>query len=152
VLCATAPGDGRGTPPTAEGIRRLTDPNGLGALGLLFPPERAELAQAYLRDITAYPRLSPQAPANVRSLQLAASGEWLAGADPSGRNPGRLGLPVLIGGGTLDRAVPVANQRHLARVIPNARLKIYPRAAHAFLFQHLRDFTRRIERFLGRRH
>jgi pimeloyl-ACP methyl ester carboxylesterase len=148
VLCAAAPGDGRATPPTPEGIRRLTDPNGLGALGVLFPPDRAGLAQAYLRDITAYPRLTPQAPPNVRSLQFAASGEWLAGDDPSGRNPGRLRLPVLIGGGALDQALPVANQRHLARVIPNARLKVYPRAAHGFFIQHRRDFTRRIERFL----
>jgi pimeloyl-ACP methyl ester carboxylesterase len=148
VLCATAPGDGRGTPPTPEGIRRLTDPNGLGALGLLFPPDRADLAQAYVRDITAYPRLTPQAPPNVRSLQLGASSAWLAGNDPSGRHLGRLRLPVLIGGGALDQALPVANQRHLARVLPNARLKLYPRAAHGFFFQHRRDFMRRIERFL----
>jgi pimeloyl-ACP methyl ester carboxylesterase len=151
VLCATAPGDGRGTAPTAEGIQRLTDSSGLGALGLLFPPRRAEHAQAYLRDITAYPRLSPQAPPHVRSLQLGASSAWLAGNDPSGRSPGRLRLPVLIGGGALDQVLPVQNQRHLARVLPNARLKVYARAAHGFFFQHRRDFTRRIERFLRRR-
>jgi pimeloyl-ACP methyl ester carboxylesterase len=72
----------------------------------------------------------------------------LTGNDPSGRHPGRLDLPVLIGAGALDRALPVANQRHLARVLPNARLKVYADAAHGSFFQHQRDFVRRVQRFL----
>jgi pimeloyl-ACP methyl ester carboxylesterase len=56
-------------------------------------------------------------------------------------------VPVLIGAGALDQALPVANQRHLARVLPNAGLKVYRDAAHGFLFQHRRDFLGRVERF-----
>jgi pimeloyl-ACP methyl ester carboxylesterase len=148
VLCATAPGDGHGTPPGPDAIGRLSDPSAVGAFGLLFPPGRDELGQAYLRDIFRYPQLMPQAPSEISRLQLGASATWLDGNDPSGKRPGRLRLPVLIGGGALDRALPVPNQRHLARVLPNARLKVYRDAAHGFLFQHRRDFLRRVERFL----
>ena len=104
----------------------------------------------YIRDIAAYPDFMPRAPPDVSSLQFGASGTWLAGQDRSGRSPRRLKLPVLIGAGELDRALPVANQRYLARVIPNARLKVYADAAHGFFIQHRRDFLRRVQRFLGK--
>jgi pimeloyl-ACP methyl ester carboxylesterase len=115
VLCATAPGDGRGTIPDPEALRKLSNPPGGG--GLLFPPGQDALMADYIREIAAYPDFMPQAPRDVSSLQFGAAGTWLAGQDPSGRHPRRLKLPVLIGGGALDRALPVANQRHLARVI-----------------------------------
>lgn len=148
VLCATAPGDGHGTIPDPDTLRDFDNPS-RGAGGLLFPPGQDALFADYIRDIAAYPRLMPQAPPDVSSLQFGASGRWLAGLDPSGRNPRRLKLPVLIGGGELDRALPVANQRYLARVLPNARLKVYADAAHGFFIQHRRDFARRVQRFLG---
>jgi pimeloyl-ACP methyl ester carboxylesterase len=147
VLCATAPGDGHGTIADPDALRQLRNP--AGGAGLLFPPGQDAITADYIRDIAAYPDFMPQAPPDVSSLQLGASGSWLAGQDPSGRNPRRLELPVLIGGGALDQALPVANQRHLARVLPNARLKIYADAAHGFFFQHRRDFVPRIQRFLG---
>ena len=149
VLCATAPGDGHGTIPDPDALREFSNPAG-GAGGLLFPPGQEAIAADYIRDIAAYPRFMPQAPSEVSSLQFGASGSWLAGQDPSGREPDRLELPVLIGAGELDRALPVANQRHLARVLPNARLKVYADAAHGFFFQHRRDFLRRVQRFLDK--
>ena len=151
VLCATAPGDGGATLPDLTALGQLGDTTGTGGLGLLFPPGRDSLAAAYARDISKYPQLNPIAPAEVTGQQLRAAGVWLTGGDPSGREPGRLGLPVLIGAGALDRALPVANQRHLARVLPNARLKVYADAAHGFFIQRRRDFVRRVERFLATR-
>jgi pimeloyl-ACP methyl ester carboxylesterase len=148
VLCATAPGDGHGTIPDPAALQELSNPTGGG--GLLFPPGQNALMGDYIRDIAAYPDFMPQAPPDVSSLQLGASGTWLAGQDRSGRSPRLLKLPVLIGGGELDRALPVANERYLARVIPNARLKIYADAAHGFFIQHRRDFLRRVQRFLGK--
>ena len=148
VLCATAPGDGHGTIPDPAALRELGNPT--GAAGLLFPPGQDALTADYIRDIAAYPNFMPQAPPDVSTLQFGASGTWLSGQDPSGRKPRRLKLPVLIGGGELDRALPVANQRYLARVIPNARLKVYADAAHGFFIQHRRDFVRRVQRFLGK--
>ena len=34
-------------------------------------------------------------------------------------------------------------------ILPNARIKIYPDAAHGFLFQHHRDFAADVNAFLG---
>jgi pimeloyl-ACP methyl ester carboxylesterase len=58
---------------------------------------------------------------------------------------------VLVGGGALDRLLPVANQRYLARALPHARLRIYPDAAHGFFMQHERSFVRLVDRFLRAR-
>jgi dienelactone hydrolase len=38
----------------------------------------------------------------------------------------------------------------VARVSPNARLKVYAAAAHGFFVQHRRDFLDRVQRFLGK--
>ena len=38
---------------------------------------------------------------------------------------------------------------HLAGLIPQARVKIYPDSAHGFLFQHHADFAADVEAFLS---
>ena len=48
-----------------------------------------------------------------------------------------------------DRLLPIGNQRHLAKLIPHARLVTYADAAHGFFFQHERDFANRMGSFLG---
>jgi pimeloyl-ACP methyl ester carboxylesterase len=147
VLCSTAPGDGRATPPAPDVISQLATGTG-NASQLLFPPGQDPAARAYARAITSYPSPSPGAPASVTQAQFAATAGWLAGADPSGRPLRRLRLPVLVGGGALDRLLPPANQRHLARALPNARLRVYRDAAHGFFLQHGREFVRVVDRFL----
>ena len=53
---------------------------------------------------------------------------------------------------TTDRTIggldPVANDYALAKLMPGARLKLYPDAGHAFLFQDQNAFVRLIESFL----
>jgi pimeloyl-ACP methyl ester carboxylesterase len=146
VLAATAPGDGRGTLPGADVIGNLTRPT--RASQLLFPPGNDSLFASYTRSLASYPGASPAAPPATARAQLAATARWLVGGDPSGRPLSRLRLPVLVGGGAQDRLLPVANQRYLARALPNARLRIYRDAAHGFLIQHQRSFTRLVDRFL----
>lgn len=145
VLCASAPGDGRATLPQADALAELS---GGGVFGLLFPPGRAGLSRRFERDIARYPNVRRRAPQAVTQLQFGASAAWLTGGDPSGQGPKRLRRKVLIGAGALDRALPVANQRYLAGVLPNARLRVYAGAAHGFFFQHRHDFVRRVNRFL----
>ena len=62
----------------------------------------------------------------------------------------KLKLPVLVGGGEADHLLPVANQRHLAKVIHGAKLVTYPDAAHAFFFQDAAAFLPKLATFLGR--
>ncbi len=150
VLCATAPGDGEATFPSADAAKILTDPTNQSALlGVLFPPGNTAALDAFVAGITAYPTATPMAPAAVMAQQLTASTAWLLGKEASGRPLRALRLPVLVGAGALDQLLPAANARHLADSIPGARRKIYADAAHGFLFQHTTDFRRRVERFLG---
>ena len=150
VLCATAPGNGKGTAPAADVINQLLNPGTSQAslFAALFPTDPAA-GEAFARGIVSYPKASPAAPPEVVSAQFGASATWLMGDDPTGRPLSRLRLPVLVGGGELDPILPVANQRHLGRRLPRARMKIYPDAGHGFLFQHQRDWLRRINRFLS---
>jgi pimeloyl-ACP methyl ester carboxylesterase len=150
VLCATAPGNGRGTAPAADVITDLADPGtSQGSLVAgLFPTDPAA-GQAYARGIASYPNANPAAPREITRAQFGATATWLIGQDPTGRPLSRLRMPVLVGGGALDRILPVANQRHLGRRLPRARLKIYPDAGHGFLFQHQGDWVRRMNRFLS---
>jgi pimeloyl-ACP methyl ester carboxylesterase len=150
VLCATAPGNGKGTLPAADVIADLSEPGTAQAnlLSYLFPTDPAA-GEAFARGIVSYPNAGPAAPPEVVRAQFGAAGTWLTGGDPTGRPLSRLRLPVLVGGGELDRILPVANQRHLGRRLPRARMKIYPDAGHGFLFQHRRDWLRRMNRFLS---
>ena len=149
VLCATAPGNGKGTAPAPDVFNELANPgtSQVNLFAALFPTDPAA-AEAFARGIVSYPNANPAAPSEVVSAQFGATASWLIGADPSGRPLSRLRLPVLVGGGELDRVLPVANQRYLGRRLPRARLKIYADAGHGFLFQHPRDWLRRINRFL----
>ena len=149
VLCATAPGDGKATPPAADAAKVLTDPTDqAGLLGVLFPPGHQDALDAFVRGISSYPAAAPMAPAAVMAAQLAASTDWILGKEPSGRRLAKLRLPVLVGAGGKDLLLPAANGRHIAETVPGARIKVYSGGAHGFLFQQEQDFRARIERFL----
>lgn len=151
VLMATAPGDGVFVPPKPDALAPLEadPPNLLALLSQLFPPHMLAARNRYIGDVGRRRNLSTIAPAATIAAQLAASSDWLAGKDPEGARVSKLALPVLIGGGKLDHLLPVGNQRHLAKVIPHARLVVYPDAAHGFLFQHPKTFLARVDRFLS---
>jgi pimeloyl-ACP methyl ester carboxylesterase len=57
-------------------------------------------------------------------------------------------VPTLIAGGADDQLAPAANDHILARLIPGARLALYPDAGHAFLFQDWTRFASLVESFL----
>jgi pimeloyl-ACP methyl ester carboxylesterase len=149
VLLASAPGDGRATPPTAHALGVL---GGSGeaatALDLLFPPAATAARDAYVRRIAGRDGATFTPPRDVVSAQVAASADWLAGADRDGTRVRRLSVPTLVGGGELDPLLPVANQRRLAQIIPRAERVIYAGASHGFFVQHRRDFLARVRAFL----
>ncbi|MFN8174236.1 MAG: alpha/beta hydrolase [Solirubrobacteraceae bacterium] len=150
VLCASAPGDGTATLPTPDALAVLggdyTDTGPL--LGLLFPPSRPGWRSRFLAGLFAYPHPEFVAPPAIVRAQLAASADWMLGRDAASGPIGRLRLPVLIGAGALDRALPVANDRRLRAGLPDARLYVYRGAAHGFLFQEQRSFVPLVLRFL----
>jgi pimeloyl-ACP methyl ester carboxylesterase len=58
-------------------------------------------------------------------------------------------VPVLVANGDSDPMVLPRYSYLLAGLIPGARLKMYPDAAHGFLFQYHDDFATDIRAFLG---
>jgi pimeloyl-ACP methyl ester carboxylesterase len=56
--------------------------------------------------------------------------------------------PVLVANGDSDPMILPHYSYLLAGLIPGARLKIYPDAAHGFLFQHHAEFATDVNTFL----
>jgi pimeloyl-ACP methyl ester carboxylesterase len=149
VLMATAPGDGKGTPPTPAALNTTagsSDPTAL--LGLLFPADQTAARDTYVANIIKRQPFEGLAPPAQAAKQLSASGGWLTSQDPDGKRVAKLKLPTLIGGGELDPLLPVANQRHLHALIKGSQLVTYPDASHGFLFQHEAEFVPRMLSFL----
>jgi pimeloyl-ACP methyl ester carboxylesterase len=57
--------------------------------------------------------------------------------------------PVLVTQGDNDRMIPTVNSQILADHLPNARLRIFPDAAHGFLFQYPGEFATLVNGFLN---
>jgi pimeloyl-ACP methyl ester carboxylesterase len=59
-------------------------------------------------------------------------------------------MPVFVANGDSDPMILPRYSHLLAGLIPGARLKIYPDAAHGFLFQHHAEFAADVDDFLTR--
>lgn len=59
-----------------------------------------------------------------------------------------LDMPVFVANGDNDPMILPHYSYLLAGLIPQARIKIYPDAAHGFLFQHHREFGADVDEFL----
>lgn len=84
----------------------------------------------------------------TRDAQLDAIHAW--GIPDASRLNRLAGIrqPVLVANGDSDRMVPTKNSYVLAEHLPSARLRIYPDAAHGFLFQHPSEFATDVGAFL----
>ena len=147
VLCATFPGTGKITPPSPAAAHALTSGNVQEVMADLFPASQAAAQQAFLAATAAYPP-HPPTPAAAIAAQAQAVNVWLGGTDPAGQKTATITAPTLIADGTIDRLDPVANDHALAQLIGGARLKLYPDAGHAFLFQDEEAFVPLIVAFL----
>jgi len=149
VLCATFPGSGTIAQPSQAAVQALTSGNVQKVMADLFPANQTPARQAYLAATAAYPPHAP-APAAAIAAQEHAVNVWLLGTDPAGQKTATISAPTLIADGTDDRLDPVANDYALAQLIGGAKLKLYPDAGHAFLFQDEKAFVPLIEAFLQR--
>jgi pimeloyl-ACP methyl ester carboxylesterase len=144
VLCATFPGVGTVVPPQAA-INDLTNGSGVD---VLFPANQAMANDAFVGGTESYPGAAA-ASANVISAQRRAALSWFDGADAAGRRTSEISVPTLVADGTEDQLDAVANSRAIARLIPGAKLLLYPDAGHGFLFQEGTPFAVTVESFLS---
>lgn len=137
-LCATYPGTGAAVVPSAAAMRA----------GHIFPANQASAFEAFKAAIAEYPGAASPPWSAPNGPQAAAVANWWTGIDPVGREIARISVPTLVADGTADELVPVANDHILARLIPGARLVLYPDAGHGFLFQDWTRFAALVESFL----
>ena len=148
VLAATQAGTGRADPIPAAAAADAASTNPVKVLSALFPAGQGAAEQAYVKGILEY-RGYYEAPTSVKTAQSRAIQQWLEGAYPEGRLVEDLRIPTLVADGTIDALDPVANDRLLASIIPNAQLVLYPGAGHGFLFQDAATFVARVDEFGG---
>ena len=144
VLCASFPGVGTVIPPQAN-IDDLTNGNGLS---VLFPADQPMAAAAFVAGAESYPD-AEAASAGVVAAQGQAALSWFHGDDPAGRETARITAPTLVADGTEDQLDATANAHAIARLIPGAKLVLYPDAGHGFLFQEGTPFAVTVESFLS---
>jgi pimeloyl-ACP methyl ester carboxylesterase len=138
VLCATYPGTGAAVPPSQAALQAGSD----------FPANQVKAYTAFTAAISEYPA-APAASAGAKGAQGIASADWQDGIDATGRKVAGISVPTLIADGTEDQLDPVANDHILARLIPRARLVLYPDAGHGFLFQDGTPFASLVDSFLS---
>jgi len=144
VLCASFPGVGTVIPAQAK-INDLTNGNGLA---VMFPADQPMAAAAFVAGAQSY--ADPEAAsAAVISAQGRAALAWFHGTDPAGWETARITAPTLVADGTQDQLDATANARTIARLIPGAKLVLYPDAGHGFLFQEGTPFAYTVESFLA---
>jgi pimeloyl-ACP methyl ester carboxylesterase len=148
VLCASYPGNGTAVRPSQQAMNALNSGSQQEVMADLFPAGQAAAQNTYLAAISSYPP-APAASAATVTAQGHAVDAWWNGTEPAGRRAGTITAPTLVADGTADRLDPLANSRTLARLIPGAKLILYPDAGHAFLFQDQAAFVPLVESFLG---
>ena len=147
MLCATNPGNGQAVVPAAAARQASSDSPANQARD--FPANQTSAYNAFEAAIAEYPP-APAVSPGTKGDQAAAISDWWAGHDAAGHEVARISVPTLIGDGTDDQKVPLANDHILARLIPGARLVLYSDAGHAFLFQDWTRFASLVESFLSR--
>jgi pimeloyl-ACP methyl ester carboxylesterase len=138
VLCATYPGTGAAVVPSASVMRA----------GSIFPANQVQAFGAFKAAIAEYPGAAGPPGSTPSGPQSAAVSDWWTGLDPAGREVAKISVPTLVADGTDDQLAPAANDHILARLIPGARLVLYPDAGHGFLFQDWKSFASLVQSFL----
>ncbi len=109
-----------------------------------------ELGREYIKRIFSRMEVAdkPNGP-EVARAQYDAVVEWGI-PDPSQLNRlAGIRQPTLVANGDNDLMIPTVNSQILADHLPDARLRIYPDAAHGFLFQYPRQFADLVTEFLS---
>ena len=147
VLAAGYPGNGTTVQPSRQELNSFESGEQPKVMAALFPAEQTAAQNTYLVATSGYTP-APPVPEDVLAAQRHAIDTWWNGTDPAGTKTATIAAPAFIADGTLDRLDPLANSQTLAKLIRGAKLRLYPDAGHAFLFQDQPNFVPAIEAFL----
>ncbi len=88
---------------------------------------------------------------STREAQYDAVCSWGIPDHSALQRPSAIRQPVFVANGDSDPMILPRYSYLIAGLLPDARLKIYPDAAHGFLFQHHTEFATDVTHFLNRR-
>jgi pimeloyl-ACP methyl ester carboxylesterase len=141
ILAGTAPAGDKG--PAATGAILQAALEQAAAQGkhpkhfLFFSPTESSqaAADAFLArlDERTEDRDAPVSNETI-GAQLTALAKWELGTSPAGLT--NVDKPVLVVNGDDDTMLPTISSFHLAQLLPDAELSIYPDSGHGGIFQH----------------
>jgi pimeloyl-ACP methyl ester carboxylesterase len=155
VLASSAPRGGAGMHGWAPEVINAVgqpQPDPAGYLDVFFTSSPASrqagqeaLGRIYGRtvDVDEFPSWSS------RMAQYDAVCDWGIPNHSALQRVSAISHPVFIANGDSDPMIPPHFSHLLAGLIPQAKIKIYPDAAHGFLFQHASDFAADVNEFLN---
>jgi pimeloyl-ACP methyl ester carboxylesterase len=128
------------------------EPTPEGYLHAFFPPTREGLqaGQALLGRIYGERTEGRDHPTGwqTRQAQYDAVTEWGIPNHPMLERLQGITQPVFVANGDRDPMIPARYSYLLAGLLPDAQIKIYPDAAHGFLFQYHKEFAADVDKFL----
>jgi pimeloyl-ACP methyl ester carboxylesterase len=156
VLASSAPRGGAGMhgwgPEVINAVGQ-PQPDPAGYLDVFFTSSPASrqagqeaLGRIYGRtvdDVDEFPSWSS------RMAQYDAVCDWGIPNHSALQRVSAISHPVFIANGDSDPMIPPHFSHLLAGLIPQAKIKIYPDAAHGFLFQHASEFAADVNEFLN---
>jgi pimeloyl-ACP methyl ester carboxylesterase len=86
---------------------------------------------------------------DVREAQYDAVCSWGIPDHAALQRLAGISQPVLVANGDSDPMIPPRYSHLIAGLLPHAAVKIYPDAAHGFLFQHHAEFAADVTEFLA---
>jgi pimeloyl-ACP methyl ester carboxylesterase len=155
VLASSAPRGGAGMHGWAPEVINAVgqpQPDPAGYLDVFFTSSPASrqagqeaLGRIYGRtvDVDEFPSWSS------RMAQYDAVCDWGIPNHSALQRVSAISHPVFIANGDSDPMIPPHFSHLLAGLIPQAKIKIYPDAAHGFLFQHASEFAADVNEFLN---
>jgi pimeloyl-ACP methyl ester carboxylesterase len=155
VLAASAPRGAQamhGWTPEVMGAVGGRQPNPSGYLDVFFGHEsnaRRAGQEAWTRMQTRTTDRDTQTTWATRQAQYDAVTKWGIPDTAALERLSAIEVPTLIGNGDSDPMILPRYSHHLAGLIPGATLKVYPNAAHGFLFQHHDEYSTDVATFLG---
>jgi pimeloyl-ACP methyl ester carboxylesterase len=157
VLASSAPQGAAGMhgwAPEVIGAVGEPEPNPQGYLGVFFAPTATSREAGQRVAGRVFGRTNNRdAPTTwqTRQAQYDAVCAWGIPNHSMLERPSAIELPVFVANGDSDPMILPRYSYLLAGLLPDARLTIYPDAAHGFLFQHHSQFAADVDAFLAER-
>jgi len=155
VLAATGPKGGAQMHGWREDIAeaaRLENGNADSLLHIFFAPtetSRALGGQFLGRWMARTEDRDPKSSLAARDAQYDAIVEWGIPDHGALQRLASIRCPTLIMQGDSDAMIPPRLSHLMAGLIPDARIRIYPDSAHAFLFQYPQEVAADVSAFLA---